>query len=81
MAFGVCAGHVFPNEASDITWPFLCPRLNAKKQFDLWFAEEIREAKRVAWEEGCLAGGNRKHHTNMTEDQAEKTWPNPYKEE
>ena len=33
-----------------------------------------------AWEAGCLAGGNRKHHTNMTEEQAEKAWPNPYRE-
>lgn len=32
-----------------------------------------------AWEAGCLAGKNRKHHTNMTEEQAEKAWPNPYR--
>ena len=50
-------------------------------QFENWFAEEIRKAKRAAWEEGCLAGGNRKHHTNMTEEQAEKVWPNPYQEQ
>lgn len=38
------------------------------------------DALAEAWEAGCLAGGNRKHHTNMTEEQAEKAWPNPYRE-
>ena len=32
-----------------------------------------------AWEAGCLAGKNRKHHTNITQEQAEKAWPNPYR--
>lgn len=35
------------------------------------------DALAEAWEAGCLAGRNRKHHTNMTEEQAEKAWPNP----
>ena len=37
------------------------------------------DALAEAWEAGCLAGRNRKHHTNMTEEQAEKAWPNPYR--
>ena len=37
------------------------------------------DALAEAWEAGCLAGKSREHHANMTEEQAEKAWPNPYR--
>ena len=44
-------------------------------------AEVERAAAEKAWDEGCRAGKNREHHTNMTEEHAAKVWPNPYREE
>ena len=41
--------------------------------------KEARAGLADAWDEGCVAGRNREHHTNMTREQAEATWPNPYR--
>ena len=40
--------------------------------------KEARARVAAAWDEGSVAGRNREHHTNMTREQAEATWPNPY---
>ena len=51
--------------------------------YKVQFADEdaIHKLKAEAWDEGCNAGHNRKHHKNMTEEQARAAWPNPYCEE
>lgn len=50
-------------------------------EFDRWLAEHDRKVRAEAWEEGCMAGRNREHHKNMTDEQSAEVWPNPYKEQ
>lgn len=46
----------------------------SEAEFDRWL-DGIRWE---AWEEGEVAGRNRAHHTNMSNDIAERSFPNPY---
>ena len=53
----------------------------ADERYRAWLTEHTRRAQLIAWNEGCLAGHNREHHKNMGDEQAERVWPNPYRED